>query len=192
MAPALASFHQQPESFNRLHDMTVATLNFSRPNGQIILASGLVIQVISSLWQIAIGCLHRGLFGSFRFLMGTQGCAVRSIKAGRSPILLTERTGQVDEFITRLTGLVKHIVVLKGGMGIKQRRVVAEQLIEIPEGEERVLLATGRYIGGGFDDARLDTLFLATPVRGAAHYNNTLAISIAFTPIKERSSFTTI
>ena len=89
---------------------------------------------------------------------------LRSIKAGRSPILLTERTGQVDEFASRLTGLVKHIVVLKGGMGAKQRRAIVEQLTAIPQGEERVLLATGRYIGEGFDDARLDTLFLATPI----------------------------
>jgi len=89
---------------------------------------------------------------------------MRSVKAGRSPILLTERTSQVEEFASRLTGLVKHIVVLKGGMGAKQRRAIAEQLTSIPDGEERVLLATGRYIGEGFDDARLDTLFLAMPI----------------------------
>jgi superfamily II DNA or RNA helicase len=89
---------------------------------------------------------------------------MRSVKARRSPILLTERTSQVDEFASRLTGLVKHIVVLKGGMGAKQRRAIAEQLTTIPDGEERVLLATGRYIGEGFDDARLDTLFLAMPI----------------------------
>jgi len=89
---------------------------------------------------------------------------LRSIKAGRSPILLTERTSQVDEFATRMAGLVKHIVVLKGGMGVKQRRSIAKQLTAIPDGEERVLLATGRYIGEGFDDARLDTLFLAMPI----------------------------
>jgi superfamily II DNA or RNA helicase len=89
---------------------------------------------------------------------------VRAIKAGRSPILLTERTSQVDEFASRLTGLVKHIVVLKGGMGAKLRRAIAEQLTAIPNGEERVLLATGRYVGEGFDDARLDTLFLAMPI----------------------------
>ncbi|HEY3762229.1 MAG TPA: DEAD/DEAH box helicase family protein [Verrucomicrobiae bacterium] len=89
---------------------------------------------------------------------------LRSIKAGRSPIVLTERTSQVDEFASRLTGLVKHIVVLKGGMGAKQRRAIAEQLTAIPDGEERVLLATGRYIGEGFDDARLDTLFLVMPI----------------------------
>jgi superfamily II DNA or RNA helicase len=89
---------------------------------------------------------------------------VRAVKAGRSPILLTARTSQVDEFAARLTGLVKHIVVLKGGMGAKQRRAVTSQLTGIPDVEERVLLATGSYIGEGFDDARLDTLFLATPI----------------------------
>ncbi len=89
---------------------------------------------------------------------------VRAVKAGRSPILLTERTSQVDEFATRLAGLVKHIVVLKGGMGAKQRRAISEKLTTIPDNEERVLLATGRYIGEGFDDARLDTLFLAMPI----------------------------
>ena len=46
----------------------------------------------------------------------------------------------------------------------KQRRGVAEQLAAIPNAEARVLLATGRYIGEGFDDARLDTLFLAMPI----------------------------
>ena len=49
-------------------------------------------------------------------------------------------------------------------MGIKQRRTIAEQLTSISEGEKRILLATGRYIGEGFDDSRLDTLFLALPV----------------------------
>ena len=88
----------------------------------------------------------------------------RSLKASRSPILLTERTSQGDEFATRLAGLVKHIVVLKGGMGAKQRRAVAEHLAAIPDEEESVLLATGRYIGEGFDVARLDPLFLALPI----------------------------
>jgi superfamily II DNA or RNA helicase len=89
---------------------------------------------------------------------------LRAVKAGRSPLLLTERIQQLDEFVARLGGLVKNLVVMKGGMGAKQRRAVASQLAAIPKGEERVLLATGRYIGEGFDDARLDTLFLALPI----------------------------
>lgn len=43
-------------------------------------------------------------------------------------------------------------------------RTANESLTAIPTGEERVLVATGRYLGEGFDDARLDTLFLAMPI----------------------------
>jgi superfamily II DNA or RNA helicase len=49
-------------------------------------------------------------------------------------------------------------------MGVKKRREAIHRLDEIPEKEERLILSTGRYIGEGFDDARLDTLFLTMPV----------------------------
>ncbi len=49
-------------------------------------------------------------------------------------------------------------------MGKKRRRAAAEMLASIPDAEERVIVATGRFVGEGFDDARLDTLFLTMPV----------------------------
>ena len=54
--------------------------------------------------------------------------------------------------------------ILQGGMKTKDRRAAIAKLTTIPETEGRVVLATGRFIGEGFDDARLDTLFLAMPV----------------------------
>jgi superfamily II DNA or RNA helicase len=86
------------------------------------------------------------------------------IQAGRSPILLTERKDHLEYFAERLRPIVRHLVVLQGGMTAKERRGSANQLASIPDTAERVVLATGRYIGEGFDDARLDTLFLAMPV----------------------------
>ena len=86
-----------------------------------------------------------------------------TLAEGRSPILLTERKDHLEFFAGQLRDTVKHMIVLQGGMGVKQRRKVMEQLAAIPDDEERLILATGRYIGEGFDDARLDTLFLALP-----------------------------
>jgi len=44
-------------------------------------------------------------------------------------------------------------------MGSKQRKAMADQIKAVPDSKERVILSTGRYIGEGFDDARLDTSF---------------------------------
>ena len=54
--------------------------------------------------------------------------------------------------------------MLHGGLGQKARRELANRLETIADAQERVLIATGRYVGEGFDDARLDTLFLTMPI----------------------------
>lgn len=87
-----------------------------------------------------------------------------SVQAGRSPILLTERREHLEYFTNALTGKIKNIIVLSGGMGRKQNASLMNQLKTIPQDEERLIIATGRYLGEGFDDARLDTLFLASPI----------------------------
>ena len=89
---------------------------------------------------------------------------IRALEEGRSPILLTERKDHLEYFVRRFERIARHLVVLQGGMGVKADRVTRAQLEGIPSNEPRLLLATGRYIGEGFDDARLDTLFLALPV----------------------------
>ena len=87
-----------------------------------------------------------------------------SVAEGRSPLVLTERTEHLRVLTEMLGESVRNIVVLKGGMGKRQREAAADWLKSIPDDEERVILATGRHIGEGFDDARLDTLFLALPI----------------------------
>jgi len=89
---------------------------------------------------------------------------VGAVRGGRSPVVLTERNEHLDRLADQLSVEVRHLIVLRGGMGRKDLRAAAARLLSIPENEERVLLATGRYIGEGFDDARLDTLFLTLPV----------------------------
>ena len=89
---------------------------------------------------------------------------IQALEQGASPILLTERKDHLEYFANQLIKFTRHLVVLQGGMSAKKRRAAREQLAAIPNHEERLVLATGRYIGEGFDDARLDTLFLALPV----------------------------
>ena len=89
---------------------------------------------------------------------------VEAVHNGRSPVLLTERREHLTYFADTLADKVKNIIVLSGGMGRKQRILLMDQLKNIPEDEERLIIATGRYLGEGFDDARLDTLFLALPI----------------------------
>jgi len=87
-----------------------------------------------------------------------------ALEAGRSPVVITERKDHLDLLADRLSKFAKNVIVLRGGMSARQLRAATESLATIPAGEERVLVATGRYLGEGFDDPRLDTLFLTMPV----------------------------
>ncbi len=87
-----------------------------------------------------------------------------AVAEGRSPLVLTERKSHADALACALRGKVAHVVVLQGGQDAKARAAVASELAAIPQDTPRVIIATGRYIGEGFDDSRLDTLFLALPI----------------------------
>ncbi len=87
-----------------------------------------------------------------------------ALEAKRSPLVLTERRDHALYLATRLAPFARNVIVLHGGMGVKARRTTMQKLENIGDREERLLIATGRYIGEGFDDARLDTLFLTMPV----------------------------
>jgi superfamily II DNA or RNA helicase len=87
---------------------------------------------------------------------------LRAMDRGRCPIVLTHRKDHLDNLYERFRPFAKNVVVLKGAMTAKERRA-AEKMMARPETEERLILATGGFLGEGFDDARLDALFMTMP-----------------------------
>lgn len=59
---------------------------------------------------------------------------------------------------------IDEILILKGGMKTKQRKLALDMIKSFSKDEKFVILATGKYIGEGFDESRLDTLFLTMPI----------------------------
>lgn len=89
---------------------------------------------------------------------------ISAVDEGRCPVLLAERREHVAYFEGRLGSFVKNLFVLHGGLRPKARRETLARMAALGEDEERLLVATGRYLGEGFDDPRLDTLFLVHPI----------------------------
>ena len=83
------------------------------------------------------------------------------MEAGNYPLVLTERREHLECLAQRLAPLVSNLVVLTGGMNQKQRKAAA---LKLQQNGPRLVLATGRYLGEGFDDDRLDVLLLALPI----------------------------
>lgn len=85
------------------------------------------------------------------------------LAAGRFPLILTERREHLAIFEALLKDKIDHLAVLYGGMRQKRRREVFHELKNFPDNGRKAILATGSYIGEGFDEPRLDTLFLTMP-----------------------------
>ena len=90
---------------------------------------------------------------------------VRSaLDEGRTPLVLTERKEHAEALTALLTDLCPNVLLLIGGDGQKAKREKLEVLKATPQDEPLIVVATGKYIGEGFDEPRLDTLFLAMPI----------------------------
>ncbi|KUG05094.1 hypothetical protein ASZ90_017477 [hydrocarbon metagenome] len=89
---------------------------------------------------------------------------VKSFESGKNCIVLTERTAHVELLVKKLGEKIPDVIALTGGMGTKQTREMLTKIAETPADKQLTLVATGKYIGEGFDEPRLDTLFLAMPI----------------------------
>jgi superfamily II DNA or RNA helicase len=97
----------------------------------------------------------------------TDAIAAEVINAygqGRKVLVLTERTEHLDAIQTALGDKVPSLFVLHGRIAKKQRATLIAELNALPPDAPRVLLATGKLVGEGFDHPPLDTLVLAMPV----------------------------
>lgn len=89
---------------------------------------------------------------------------IKSIENGRNPIILTERTEHVKYLVDRLSKKFNNVIGLTGGLTPKKNREIREKVTSIPADENFILVATGKFVGEGFDMPRLDTLFLVMPI----------------------------
>ena len=86
-----------------------------------------------------------------------------TLREGRSPLVLTEREEHI-EALAKLLSPVANLIVLYGGQSKKDLKAALARVSETSGDVHRVILATGKLIGEGFDDSRLGTLFLALPI----------------------------
>jgi superfamily II DNA or RNA helicase len=82
---------------------------------------------------------------------------------GRECLVLSERLEHLSVLQEKLRNRVQNLFVLTGGMGKKQLRIIMENINNVSSGDNRIILATGKYLGEGFDLPCLDTLFLVFP-----------------------------
>lgn len=83
---------------------------------------------------------------------------------GRNPIVLTERTEHAELMYSLISARCSDIFLLSGKDKMKDKREKLEQIKVFPQDKNIVIVATGKYIGEGFDEPRLDTLFLTMPI----------------------------
>ncbi|WP_449104456.1 TOTE conflict system archaeo-eukaryotic primase domain-containing protein [Pseudomonas mohnii] len=88
----------------------------------------------------------------------------KAFNQGRKVLVLTERTDHLSAIEAALAGRVHNLFTLHGRMSKKQRLALMDELAALPPDVPRVLLATGKLVGEGFDHPPLDTLVLAMPI----------------------------
>ena len=88
----------------------------------------------------------------------------KAVNTGRTPIILTNRTAHVSVLAEKLNATIKNVISLTGAGTTREKGEAMQRLQTIPDSEQLVIVATGKYVGEGFDYPRLDTLFLALPI----------------------------
>ena len=89
----------------------------------------------------------------------------QAVSLGRTPVILTKLKKHAEQLYRSLQNKADHVFLIYGGQTIKQNREIKETMVNVPDDETLILIATGQKIGEGFNFPRLDTLMLAAPIK---------------------------
>lgn len=90
--------------------------------------------------------------------------AVDCVKKGRTPVVMTKYREHAEMLYALLQGAADHVFLLQGGKSLKARAELREKMAAVSRDESMIMVATGQYIGEGFNYPRLDTMLLAMPI----------------------------
>jgi superfamily II DNA or RNA helicase len=137
------------------------------PGAELVRRELVVHQTITEVSEdeaTDIQSVFAGLVANERRTAQICGDIHAAVSIGRTCLVLTQRTDHIEAIVARLAELGDHALVLRGGLGKKARAAVSEAISTRTPDSGIVLVATGSYLGEGFDWPELDTLFLAFPL----------------------------
>jgi hypothetical protein len=116
---------------------------------------------------------------------------LEALEQNRSPVVLTARRDHFEYLQNRFSRFMRNLIVLRGGISTGEREAV-ESALRAADNQERLILATRRYVGEGYDDQRLDALFLTMPISWKGTSAHMLAVCTASMTERLRFSSSTM
>ena len=108
--------------------------------------------------------LNRLIVGNELRNMQIVSDAVDCVKKGRTPVVMTKYREHAENLYGLFKGAADHVFLLQGGKSLKARVELREKMATVSRDESMIMVATGQYIGEGFNYPRLDTMLLAMPI----------------------------
>ena len=86
------------------------------------------------------------------------------VEERRTPVILTRYTEHAQDIFQKAKGYADRVFLLTGRLSKKERNALWDEMKRVSDDETMIPIATGQFVGEGFDYPRLDTLIMATPV----------------------------
>lgn len=87
----------------------------------------------------------------------------KTIELGKTPLILSDRVSHLELIKEKIKDFAQNVFLISGKGTVKHKKEVLDKIANVPAIESMIILATGKYVGEGFDNPRLDTLFLIMP-----------------------------